>query len=479
MAQQRLTRSRSNRNSLSFAKLEPRQLLASIYHNPTSGVLYVTGDNGNNVGEVSVSRGQLNASIDDVTFSATNASVTDVVFIGYDGDDTYTNNSNRSATMYGHRGNDTLIGGGDADRLIGGPGNDAIKGNDGNDLIVGVGGDDTLDGGKGNDRIFGTAGQNTIHGGDGNDVIYGSEDIDTIYGDGGIDRIYALGGDDFLYSGPGGVEDGAYEQGDVILGHGGDDTIIGESGLDIFWGGGGNDTLTGGTGENRLHGQNGNDIIEGGSKSDYITGGNGNDTLTGAGEDDFVNAGGGTDTAVFTSDYDYKDVRALGSAVYVNDEWVSGAERIQFGDRTISADQAIYSTADQSNFSHLNEYRIAQNRIELSKPQDLADYAENWSQTMARNNRLEHSSASDLTGLLTDGRRTYGENIIWVTDIGQSEAEVALYFHNQWRNSASHNANMLNRAFSEVGVGIVKSGGRWWGDSGVHRLMQSSTAHCR
>ena len=448
--------------SSAYGKLEARNLLASIFHNLDNGILYIGGDSGNNVGQVSVSNGNVIAQVDGENFSAAESTVTDIIFIGYAGDDTFTNFSGRASSMYGHLGNDTLIGGTGDDNLVGGPGNDVVQGNDGDDRIVGADGNDTLEGGDGNDRIFGTAGQNMIFGGSGGDTIYGSPDIDEIHGDGGTDKIFALGGDDTIYTGAGGIEGGSFDNGDLAMGHGGNDTIFGESGLDILWGGDGNDIMVGGYGENRMHGQAGNDTLTGGAKNDHITGAAGDDTIEGGDGLDFLDAGNGTDTIVYSSDYVPTDVTVNGGETRVMNEVVSSATWVEFGDRRISATQANFSSQDESNFFSLNGYRSSNSQGFVSKPSDLADYALNWSMEMANMGQVTHSSQADQNTLLTNGRTITGENTASVADTGQSNVAIANYFHNFWRNNPVDNGFMLRADFVEVGIGIVKSGGTWW-----------------
>ena len=479
MKRQKSTNSRVKR-SLDFAKLEPRQMLASIYHNPTSGVLYIAGDNGDNVGKVLVEGDRIRADIDTIAFNGANSTVTDIVFIGYDGNDNFTNESSRSVSMYGHRGDDVLVGGPGDDNLVGGPGDDIVSGMAGDDRLIGVSGNDTLRGGEGDDRIFGSAGENSIFAGAGDDIVYGSPDADEIHGDAGHDVIYALGGenlifggdgndlltggnqvdeihggegrdrilaldgDDVLSSGPGGVEGGTFEEGDVVRGNAGNDTFFGESGLDIFLGGAGNDVMFGGNGESRMFGHDGDDSITVGAKANYIQGGN------------------GEDSAILSSQYTDHHIVAFQNGITVDGDFLGNLRWVEFSDRTISAQQAIYSIANTENFDALNQYRDSKNRAVLSKPVDLAEFARNWSLEMARNNQLAHSDSSDQIALLTNGRTMAGENVGWVTDTGQSEESVADYFHAGWRDSASHHANMINGSFREVGIGIIKSGGKWW-----------------
>ncbi len=74
-------------------------------------------------------------------------------------------------TMRGGPGDDTLSGGGGADKLIGGAGNDRLSGHAGDDLIFGGPGIDTITGGSGNDMLRGGPGKDTISGGSGQNSI--------------------------------------------------------------------------------------------------------------------------------------------------------------------------------------------------------------------------------------------------------------------------------------------------------------------
>ncbi len=271
-------------------------MLAGVHHDLSNGNLNVFGDGGNNVGQVQIVGDQVRASIDGFQVDVNLSEVQQIVFIGYGGDDQFTNNTHIQGLLYGHGGNDSIYGGSGADSIVGGPGIDQLHGNDGNDSIWGVQEADVITGGEGNDRIFGGHGDNTIHGGNGDDIIYGGDDVDTIFGEAGIDQIFGLGGNDILDSGDGGVAGSAgISQADLVLGLDGDDTITGGNGLNVFWGGNGVDTMTGGAAENRIHGQNGDDIITGGAFFDYLAGSRDNDLIRGLGSADYILAGEGDD----------------------------------------------------------------------------------------------------------------------------------------------------------------------------------------
>ncbi|MEL7498946.1 MAG: CAP domain-containing protein [Planctomycetota bacterium] len=503
----RLRKNGASNSTLNFERLERRELLAGVYLNSSNGELTIFGDSNGNVASAtevgSLIRTDLAGSVRDFNLSDVNS----ILFIGFGGNDHYTNNTSLPAAMYGQAGNDTLIGGSAADNIVGGVGDDTLRGNAGDDRIVGAAGNDTMFGDAGNDRMFGSADLNEIYGGADDDVIYGGDAIDTIFGEGGIDQIYALAGNDIINSGTGGVAGSSgIAQGDLVLGLGGNDQITGGGGLDIFWGGEGDDTLIGGNGENRLHGQNGddtitgglsadflrgqndNDTINGGGGNDTILGGAGNDTLNGDGGADNINGEAGTDTAnggagndtielgigtddvaVFSTSYDNATVAGSqnGQLVTVSSsasgtDTVRTTELLTFSDRQISSDQATLSEYEAASYSVLNSYRQAQSRTTFSTPSDLAAYARNWASEMVSRG-LVHSSNSSQLGLLTNGRTTVGENIVRISDEGQTADEVAAEYHNLWVNSTVHRNNMRNSAFSEVGVGIVQGGGFWYG----------------
>jgi hypothetical protein len=86
--------------------------------------------------------------------------------------------------------------------------------------------------------------------------------------------------------------------GGLLLGEGGDDTLVGHRTQgDALLGGTGNDILNGGGGDDELYGESGNDRLVGGEGDDMLDGGAGIDRLSGgAGADKFVFAMTGDST---------------------------------------------------------------------------------------------------------------------------------------------------------------------------------------
>lgn len=231
----------------------------------------------------------------------------EILFIGVDGDDVFTNNSNIPSRAYGNNGNDTLIGGSAIDILVGGAGSDTLRGNGGDDMIRGGGGGATpnvLSGGDGNDRLWGGVGSNTINGDRGNDIIFGSAGDDVVNGGDGDDQIYVGAGNNNVRGGSGN---------DIVIGGAGIDTVFGEAGndrvyalggndvidggndIDILFGGTGNDRHIGGSGNDQIRTGPGNDFVDAGVGDDFISGFQGDNTLDGGAGNDRINAGTGND----------------------------------------------------------------------------------------------------------------------------------------------------------------------------------------
>ena len=368
------------RSKLSFESLETRNLLATLSFNPAEGILRVTGDSLANVGEVQqINSTTVRASVDNLPdLDVNSAQVQQIIFLGFGGDDQFTNNTDIEGLLLGFNGNDTLIGGSGFDQINGGAGNDLVRGSAGNDRLIGGNGDDTIFGDSGTDSIFGGDGTNTLRGGTGDDIIFGGNNVDTIFGEAGIDQIFGLAGDDILDAGAGGIEGTqGIGQADLVLGLDGDDTITGLSGLNVLYGGNGNDTIIGGSGENRLHGQNGDDVLTGGGANDFIAGHLGNDTINaGAGfdfilpgfGDDSVDGGAGTDFVTFSRGFSEFMITGAGSALESQDRFdiegddsLNQVERFRFSDgdrnavsgvtKTFTVQPIIVSNSDGSNTS--------------------------------------------------------------------------------------------------------------------------------
>lgn len=344
-------------NKLSFQHLEARNLLAGIYF--SSGEVTIAGDASSNVGSfIEVDAETYRARLDGFpqqSFSRT--SVSKVIFIGFEGDDEFTNDTPVESLILGNGGNDTLIGGIGIDVVNGGDGDDTIQGFGGDDRLLGGLGADVIQGGVGNDRVFGGEGLNRLFGNEDADLIFGGSDVDTISGGDGADQIFPLGGDDIVNLGDGGLPGATNPtDADLVLGGSGNDVLSGGLGLNIFYGGHGDDQVTGGDGENRMHGQNGSDSLISGAGNDYlagqlgddtISGGDGNDYIIPGFGDDVVDAGDGNDFVVFSFAFNRFNITLSGDELVVDDtvdvegtDLANNTENFRFsdGDRVAEAD---------------------------------------------------------------------------------------------------------------------------------------------
>ncbi|MBE9189566.1 hypothetical protein IQ230_04130 [Gloeocapsopsis crepidinum LEGE 06123] len=240
--------------------------------------------------------------------------------------------------LRGDAGNDTLDGSNDdrSDTLYGGVGNDSLIGAS-KDKLYGEAGDDYL---TGEPAEFGIPG-NTIYmdGGDGNDYLYSRHDAE-MYGGKGNDTV--TGGTSVYIDG-----------GD------GNDLLDGdESSID---GGKGNDTLTGNY--SGLYGGDGDDVLSGIAA---MEGGRGNDTLTGGDWDSgfiFSRPTDGIDTITnFAADKGHiiiVSASGFGSELVAGESITTG--QLQFGTSAKDADNrfiydassgALYFDVDGSVGTH-------------------------------------------------------------------------------------------------------------------------------
>ena len=98
----------------------------------------------------------------------------------------------------------------------------------------------------------------------------------------------------------------------------------------------------------------------------------------------------------------------------------------------------------------LNQFRARYQRPALPRSVELDIKAKNQAQSMANAGKIFHSS--NLATGVSPGWMLIGENVAMAPSV--STAEKAL------EGSAPHRSNMLNPAFTEMGIGVVVRGGR-------------------
>ena len=127
-----------------------------------------------------------------------------------------------------------------------------------------------------------SGGEHVVLGGtEGNDTLIGDKGIDTLWGDGGNDYLNAGMESDQVFGGDGDdiIEDPFGD--DFLRGEAGDDVIIADQGLDLLFGGEGQDFIMGVTDTKEVFAGPGNDFILGGTAPDGLMGNEGDDWIEG------------------------------------------------------------------------------------------------------------------------------------------------------------------------------------------------------
>ena len=122
-------------------------------------------------------------------------------------------------------------------------------------------------------------------------------------------------------------------------------------------------------------------------------------------------------------------------------------------------------------FNRLNAERRARGLAALDWDDDLARVAGDWSAHMASTGNFAHrdlGAAGSLPGMSKFS--ALGENIAWV----EGYPSMGNQLHVGWMKSEGHRANMLQRGFDSVGIGVVCSGGRAWATQNFGRLDSSN-----
>lgn len=110
-------------------------------------------------------------------------------------------------------------------------------------------------------------------------------------------------------------------------------------------------------------------------------------------------------------------------------------------------------------FALANEARAEAGLPPFERMAGLDDVARAWSTTLAAEGRdLAHNP--DFSRQIPDGWSAAGENVGWMT--GGGADEVAARMHEEWMASPGHRENLLNPAFTHLGVGAVFSPEHGW-----------------
>ena len=128
-------------------------------------------------------------------------------------------------------------------------------------------------------------------------------------------------------------------------------------------------------------------------------------------------------------------------------------------DASVPSDNAANVSYAQQVTNLVNEQRAANGLALLTLSSDLSRVAQAKSQDMHDNNYFDHNSPTygspfDMMKAFGISYRSAGENIA----MGYATPEAVV---NAWMNSPGHRANILNSAYSQIGVGNVADGNYW------------------
>ncbi len=118
-------------------------------------------------------------------------------------------------------------------------------------------------------------------------------------------------------------------------------------------------------------------------------------------------------------------------------------------------------THQQLMASYVNSYRAARGIPALRTHSALQTAAQRHADDMARRNRMTHTGSNGSNA----GQRITAAGFRWTAwaeniAVGYPTAKQTAI---AWFNSSGHRTNMLNRAFTYLGVGVTYRHGRhWW-----------------
>ena len=109
------------------------------------------------------------------------------------------------------------------------------------------------------------------------------------------------------------------------------------------------------------------------------------------------------------------------------------------------------ASSEATFYAHINAVRAGDGKPPLVRDDQADGVARAWSAEMARTGQLSHNP--NVKSQVTNWKML-GENV----GVGTNVAVVTRALE----NSPAHRANMVNAAFTHVGVGVVEAGGQVW-----------------
>jgi len=108
-----------------------------------------------------------------------------------------------------------------------------------------------------------------------------------------------------------------------------------------------------------------------------------------------------------------------------------------------------------------NEARAAEGLAPLARSGDMDAVALAWSTHLAAGG-LDLAHNPDYSTQIPGGWSQAAENVGWMGPSGMVAEEVAAQIHESWMASPGHHANLMNPAFTHIGIGVVTSPEHGW-----------------
>jgi uncharacterized protein YkwD len=107
----------------------------------------------------------------------------------------------------------------------------------------------------------------------------------------------------------------------------------------------------------------------------------------------------------------------------------------------------------------INEYRVAEGHNKLEWNQQIANLCKEHAVYMVKQDRISHDGFVPRVYRYEGGFWGAAENVASNTGRGTTSTPAAALtsLFTQWKNSAGHNANMLNKDYSDGGLAVVST----------------------
>lgn len=132
----------------------------------------------------------------------------------------------------------------------------------------------------------------------------------------------------------------------------------------------------------------------------------------------------------------------------------------------VTSDANLEAKVEQLIFNRVNAERSKAGMSQLSYNSTMEKYARIKSKDMSDRGYFDHKNPEGqliTVQMAKDGVSftAWGENIAYIGGISDANA-IADKFMTNWMNSSGHRANILSSKFTSLGVGIYKSGNKYY-----------------